>query len=237
MIRDDRIKEITLALFKQESERDKQKKIGASDFSDPCAYHLAKKLKGEPELPMKYWLSGKIGTAVHSFLEDAMEKADIDLLPELASKVVEQKIYLGELEGYGTINSKPDLVLVEGEHLVDWKTSTRDKSRKMQRVLFEQAELPDVEYSIKKYYTQAQIYAWGMNKAGTKIDGCSLVFINRDGTTENDIWSWTFEYDEEHAQTAWDRLVAIWDGLSKGAQLEQFARDENCFKCKVSDPA
>jgi hypothetical protein len=39
MITDTRIKELTLGLFKQESERDKQVKVGASDFSDPCEYH------------------------------------------------------------------------------------------------------------------------------------------------------------------------------------------------------
>ena len=53
MITNQRMRDIAVSLFKQESDRDKQKKIGASDFSDPCAYHLAKKLLGEPEDPMK----------------------------------------------------------------------------------------------------------------------------------------------------------------------------------------
>jgi hypothetical protein len=48
MITDNRIREMALGLFKQESARDKQKKVGASDFSDPCEYHLAK--KKEPHL-------------------------------------------------------------------------------------------------------------------------------------------------------------------------------------------
>lgn len=237
MLTNQRVRDITLSLFKQETERDKQKKIGASDFSDPCAYHLARKLSGLQEEPMKYWLGGKIGTATHSFIEDAITKADLEELPELASAVVEEKIHLGELDGYGTINSKPDLVLVEGQHLIDWKTSTRDKTRKMQKVLFGESSDASVTYSLKKYYTQAQIYAWGLNKAGTKIDACSLVFINRDGTTENDIWAHTFEYDEAHAEAAWQRLEAIWGALQANPDLEQFDKDPDCFKCRIAEPA
>lgn len=237
MITNNRIQEIAVSLFKQESERDKQKKIGASDFSDPCSYHLAKKLLGHPEDPMKYWLGGKIGTAVHSFLEDAITKADLEQLPELKGCIVEEKIHIGELDGYGIISSKPDLVMVEGNHLVDWKTSTRDKTRKMQKVLFGESKDASVTYSLKKYYTQAQIYAWGKNNAGLPIDACSLVFINRDGTTENDVWSYTFDYDESHAKMAWDRLVAIWTALQSNPDPKQFESDPDCFKCKISEPA
>jgi hypothetical protein len=237
MITNSRIKEITLSLLQQKSERDEQKLIGASDFSDPCTYHLAKKLLRTPENPQKYWLGAKIGTGVHTLLEDAITKADLDLLPELKSAVVEQKIYLGELEGYGTISSKPDLVMIDDKHIVDWKTSTRDKSRKMQRVLFEDAKLSDVQYTLEKYYNQTHAYAWGENNAGIEIDGCSIVFVNRDGTTENDIWTWTFDYKPEYAQMIWDRLVAVWQGLVENPDPEQYDRHPECFKCKVTDPA
>ena len=237
MITDKRMHEITSALMKQTSERDQQKKIGASDFSDPCAYHLAKKLLGVPDAPFKYWMGAKIGTAIHSLLEDAITKADLADVPELASAVVEKKIYLGELKGYGTINSKPDLVMVDSGHLVDWKTSMRAKTKKMQQVLFGEKTDADVSYTMKKYYAQAQIYAWGLNREGTPIDGCSLVFINRDGTTDTDIWTWTFPYDERYAQSAWDRLETIWKTLQSNPDPEQFERDDHCFKCKVTDPA
>lgn len=237
MLTNTRVQDIALELLKQKSERDGQKKIGASDFSDPCSYHLAKKLLGVPELPAKYWLGAKIGTAIHSLLEDAVEKADLTQLPELEGAEIEKKIYLGELEGYGTISSKPDLALVRDNHLIDWKTSTRDKTRKMQRVIFEEKPDQAMIYTIQKYYTQTQIYAWGLNKAGTPIDGCSLVFINRDGTTDSDVWSYTFEYSEEYAKSTWERLQSIWSGLKADPTPEQFDRHPECFKCKVTDPA
>lgn len=223
--------------MKQVSERDAQKKIGASDFSDPCAYHLAKKLLGEKEGPSKYWLGAKIGTSIHSLLEDAISKADLEELPELKGAEVEKKIYLGTLDGYGDINSKPDFAMIKEKHLVDWKTSTRPKVKKMQSVLFDEKNDPATNYTIQKYYTQLQIYAWGLNKAGIEIDGCSLVFVNRDGTSDSDIWSYTFEYSEEYAQGAWDRLETIWAGLQADPTPEQFSRHAECFKCKVSDPA
>ena len=235
-ITNDRINEIALSLFKQQSERDAQKKIGASDFSDPCSYHLAKKLLGEIDPPAKYWMGAKIGTAIHALLEDAITKADLDEIPELATAVVEQKIFLGELDGYGTINSKPDLAFIDGKHLVDWKTSMRAKVKKLKAVAYGETDDAQYTYTLKKYYTQAQIYAWGLNRSGKTIEDCSLVFINRDGTSDSDVWTWTFPYLEAYAQSAWDRLESIWKALQDNPTPEQFERDDNCFKCKVTDP-
>jgi len=237
MIPDKRVKDIAVALLRQQSDRDKQKLIGASDFSDPCAYHLAKKLIGESDDVQKYWLGAKIGTGVHTVLENAIENVDLAEIPELEGALVERKIVLGELPGYGVIKSKPDLAMVKGTHLVDWKTTLRPKSRKMQRVLFEDADLPDMQYTLEKYYAQTQIYAFGLNKDQISIDGISVVFVNRDGTTEDDVWTWTFEYNPEYAQKAWDRLVGIWDSLQADPSPEQFDRHPECFKCKVTDPA
>lgn len=237
MIKDERVKEIALELLKQKSDRDEQKLIGASDFSDPCAFHLAKKLLGEPEQPAKYWLGAKIGTAIHLLLEDGIAKANLDELPELSGALVEHKIVLGELEGYGTIKSKPDLASVAGKHLIDWKTTSRDKLKKIQQVVYGEKDIPDTFYSVKKYFAQAQIYAWGLNKAGVEIDGCSLVFINRDGTTDSDVWTYTFEYSEQYAAGAWGRLENIWSKLQENSDPSQFDRHTSCFKCKVTDPA
>lgn len=237
MIPDRRVKEIAVALLRQQSDRDKQKLIGASDFSDPCSYHLAKKLLRVDDDVQKYWLGAKIGTGVHTVLENAIENADFAELPELEGALVERKITLGELAGYGVIKSKPDLAMVKGNHLVDWKTTLRPKSRKMQRVLFEDADLPDMQYTLEKYYAQTQIYAWGLNAEGIEIDGISVAFVNRDGTTEDDVWTWTFDYKPDYAQKAWDRLVTIWEGLSMGFEPDKFDRHPECFKCKVTDPA
>jgi len=235
MITSDRIKDLSLSLFKQESARDKQKKIGASDFSDPCEYHLAKKLMGQSSGEFKYWMGAKLGTATHEFLETRIPLSDMSEFPEFDGALIEQTITLGELEGYGVIKSKPDLVLVNGNHLIDWKTSKRDKSKKLQNVIYGLKDDEESSYTLKKYFAQAQIYAWGLNAGGVKVDGCSLVFINRDGTYDPDVWDWTFPYDETFAVSMWDRLVAIWSDLQAGRDLESFEREPFCFNCKVLD--
>ena len=234
-MKDSQVRELTVALLTQSTERDRQRKVGASQISDPCTYHLARALITTGEAPIKYWLGAKVGTAIHMLLEDAVEKADLTAMPELEGAQVEQKILLGELDGYGTISSKPDLMLVKENHLIDWKTSTRDKSKKMQRYLDDPSipTLKDVGYTIQKYVAQVQLYAWGLAKAGTPADNCSLVFINRDGTTENDIWTYTFDYSEELAVQLWDRLVNLWTAIKAGVDLEQLDRNEHCFKCAI----
>jgi hypothetical protein len=182
-------------------------------------------------------MGAKVGTAIHEFLEARIETVDLDEFPEFASARVEQTIVLGELEGYGTIKSKPDLALVEGKHLVDWKTSKREKSRQLQSVVLGEAKDTKVAaestYTLKRYFAQAQIYAWGLNNGGTEIDACSLVFINRDGTYDPDVWTWTFPYDEAFAQSMWDRLARIWAEVQSGKDIEEFQREEHCFDCKV----
>ncbi len=235
MLTNKRVEEIALGLLKFESERDKQKLIGASDFSDPCAFHLAKKLLGNKQESRKYWLGAKIGTGVHTLFEEAIPKIDLNAYPELAGAIVEKKIFLGELSGYGTINSKPDLAMVNAGHLVDWKTSSRDKSRKMQRVIHEEANLPDMMYTLEKYYNQTQSYARGLNAEGIEIDGCSIVFVNRDGSSDTDVWAWTFPYDKEYADKVWERLSIMWSALKVDPNPAQFQRHDQCFQCKVTD--
>lgn len=238
MLHDMQVKDLTVRLFKLQTERDKQRKVGASQISDPCTYHLAKALVGKPEPEFKYWLGGKLGTATHMFIEDAISKTDVAEFPELSGAVVEKKIILGELPNYGTVSSKPDLALIDVQHLIDWKTSTRDKSKKLQRVLdcwLNGVEPKDTSavYTLQKYIAQVQLYAWGLAKAGTPVDGCSLVFINRDGTTEADIWTHTFEYDESLAEAMWSRLEKIWAMLESGAGPGEFEQDGDCFKCNM----
>lgn len=229
-----RVKELAVGLLKQQTERDKQRKIGASQISEPCTYHLARSLTTFGDTPTKYWLGGVIGTAVHGLLEEREANPNLTEFPELEGCIIEEKIYLGELEDYGTINSKPDLVLTKGNHLIDWKTSTRDKSRKLQRVI-DNPEAKDSGsiYTLKKYTAQAQLYAWGLNNSGKNIDGISLVFINRDGTTEADVWDYTFEYSEEYALAVWQRLENVWAEIQAHAGLDSFERDADCFKCTM----
>lgn len=224
------IKELTLDLFLQESERDKQRKVGASQISDPCTRHLAKALMGDKEPPMKYWLGGKIGTAIHSFIESAISVSPDGIFDDA---FVEQKIKLGDVVGYGTVSSKPDLVLPSINHLIDWKTTSRKKIKAIKDLVDGIKASPASEYTLQKYIGQTQLYAWGLNQAGTKIDDITIVFINRDGTYDEDIWTYSIPYQEDIAVALWDRLVALWNELQDGAHPDNYPPNEHCFKCSM----
>lgn len=225
------LKSLATSLLRTETDRDKQYKVGASQISNPCTKHLAMDLAGIKQPPSKYWLGAVIGTAVHNALEAAIAKSDA---PELEGAVVEQKITLGEIPGYGVISSKPDLVLPKLNHLVDWKTSTRAKTKKIQAWVDGTKQDASTTYTMQKYIGQTQLYAWGVTQSGLQIDNISLVFINRDGTSESDVLEYTFGYDESIALALWDRLVVLWEELQGGAHPESYSGHPECFNCSVN---
>jgi hypothetical protein len=59
------------------------------------------------------------------------------------------------------------------------------------------------------------------------------VFINRDGTYENDIWTYTFDYDESIALALWNRVTALWYDLQDGVHPDSYLNDPQCFKCSI----
>lgn len=226
-----RLKNLAISLLNTRTERDGQKKVGASQISNPCTKHLALALAGVEQEPSKYWLGGKIGTAVHSAIENAIEHSDDEVLK---GALVEQKIILGELPDYGTVSSKPDLVLPAINHLVDWKTSTRAKTKKIQAWVDGVKQDASTTYTMQKYIGQTQLYAWGVKQSGLQIDNISLVFVNRDGTSDSDVLEYTFAYDESIAVALWDRLVVLWEELQSGVHPESYAGHPECFNCSVS---
>lgn len=235
---EDRVVEIAVGLLRQQTARDSQKLVGASQISDPCTRHLARALVVSGEAPQKYWLGARIGTAVHMLLEDAVTKADLDEFPELEGALIEQKIELGDVPGYGLVTSKPDLMLVKANHLIDWKTSKRDKMRKLSRYIDslrngEDSKDTDSAYTLQKYVAQVQLYAWGLTRAGHEVKDCTLVFVNRDGTNENDVWSYQFEYSEEFALAVWSRFINLWSEIEAGLDIDAIEPTSGCFKCDI----
>lgn len=224
------IKEATIGLFLQESDRDKQRKVGASQISDPCTRHLAHALVQSESAPQKYWMGGKIGTAIHGFIESAIAVSD-DVL--FADAIVEQKIVLGDVPGYGLVSSKPDLVLPSNRLLIDWKTTSRTKIKKIQNYVDGLKDDAASAYTVQKYLGQANLYAWGLNKSGTAIDDIALVFINRDGTYENDIYVLPTKYDEPFAVGLWIRLENLWSEIDNGAHPNDYPGHPECYKCSI----
>lgn len=224
-LEDEEVKRLIIDLLKNPGERDKQALIGASEIGNPCDYCVAHRLVKTPKKGSLYWLGAKLGTAMHRELE--FEEVKHIEVPEnyrfeaLEGALIEEKIVLGEIEGYGVIKSKPDLVLVKHNHLIDHKSSTKKRVAGY--------KLDGVP---KQYVYQQQLYAWGLNRAGVPIERISLSFVNRDGSTDNDVWIHSFDYDESLALRAWDRLESMWKWLQDGNDPDTLASAPGCFYCE-----
>jgi hypothetical protein len=88
-------------------------------------------------------------------------------------------------------------------------------------------------YTLQRYSAQVQLYAWGLTNMGVEVEDCSIVFINRDGTGESDVFTWTFPYSEEYAVSVWGRLESLWESIVMGADPEEFDKNPYCFRCKT----
>lgn len=219
-LRDDEIKQLIIDMLSKPSERDGQRLVGASEIGNPCDYCLACRLLGYERKENKWWLGARLGTAIHADLQELAETIPAKgRFRALEGALIETKITVGEIDGYGVIKSKPDLVLTGHNHLLDYKTSSKLKVSK-----YKLDGLP------QQYIIQQNLYAWGLNKSGITIDKCSLIFINREGSTDNDFWVATFDYDEEVAVKAWSRLQSMWNWL-RSNDVNDLKSDADCFYC------
>ena len=228
--------DLVRSLLAVPSERDKQRTIGASSFGSACDYCVAQDLVnggGENE----YALATSIGTAIHSHLEMLEEQ-------HLENPIIEEKIVLGELDGYGLITSKPDLVVpVEGTdewHLLDWKSSQLKKLKDYRKAYeteeaeHEFATLTSARFTMHKYFGQLISYARGLHLAGINVQRMSMVFIPRDGKKLSDIQAFDFWYDQGYADLVWERLEALWQYIAEGGDVNQLTSAPGCFPCEVS---
>lgn len=228
------VKRLILDLLKNPSERDKQRKIGPSGIGNPCDYCVGKALAATAESVVfrsRWWMGARIGTAIHETLEKEeekhVEKPASYHYEALEGALIEQKVFIGTLgHGYGDIYGSADLVLVKYGILVDHKTTTKDKLKR-----YKLDGIP------QPYVYQTMLYAMGLNKMGIKIDTITINFVCRDGSTDDDVWTYSIAYDEEKALRAWGRLEMIWDYLNGGddmqALLDELTSADDCFICNT----
>ncbi len=233
------IRETVLDLLREETERDKQRLVGASNLSNPCTRCLAQDMAGmlHDDLEVaprgNYYLGAVIGTAIHALLEErADEDRGINLLPE-------HRVIIGEIPGYGVLKSTSDLYVKDLAASVDYKTTTREKLGKYRTAV----QLPptdlDTEVIVKsrltlqQYDVQLNLYGKGMEDAGFPVETVNIVFICRDAKTEADVWVYSQPYRREIAERALTRAKKIWDALVSGKELDTFKSHHLCYRCNV----
>lgn len=236
------LKDILRGLWTPPTERDMQRLVGPSNLSNECSRCLAEDMLpmlGVPVLSEKpesqYTMGAKIGTAIHSYLEEEALKRD-DLIPET-------KVTVGEIKGYGVIKGTSDLYVPRLRTIVDHKSSTIAKVQ-VYRFLKQMDRLnniPDFETDehaksrkvIKRYKVQADLYGLGVENRGDEVKYVALNFIPRDAKTYDDLYVMEFDYDRESALRALARAQKIWDALVAGRDIATIKSDEHCFVCNV----
>ena len=234
---------MAIAVFAERTERDKQRLIGASNFSNPCDRCVADDLAGVEHEPNATWLPAVVGTAVHSLAEERLTKSE-SLREMFHHPKTEEKLELGEIKGYGMIKSTTDLYIPEMNICWDWKTTTRDKLRVYDTLFGLELEVPEDVYSdakynelrrhlktIEGYVYQLHAYGKGCVDAGLQVDSLAIGFVCRDGKDENDIKVFKVNYDPNLAQQVWDRVNLIWAYIQDGTGLDSFSSHPYCWYC------
>lgn len=193
------------------TERDKQKKIGPSGIGNPCPKCLGRELAGE-SAPGEFSLYPWIGTGVHHYMEHST-------FPDAEHEL---KLYVGEVEGYGSINGTTDIYWPDRKTIGDWKIVGLKKIK---------------QYRVKgiptQYRYQGQLYARGCELAGKVVDSVAIVFIPRDSGNVNDIWIHEEAYQPEMAQAALDRASMIY-AIVQESGWEDLPSDDDCWECNTS---
>ena len=217
-------------IFLRKTNRDKQRKVGASNISNECTRCLADDLLGIDRPQGPYNMGAKIGTAIHEFLEN--HNSDPTALKE-------HHVIIGEIPGYGTVGSTTDLYLPDEGLVIDFKTTDRDKLKWYKRANeeepsdYELTSISEARVTIERYQRQAQLYALGLENEGYHPTAVQIVFICRDGKiTDTDIYGLqAMEYDNEFAHAIFDRAAKLWAWLQEGNDPEQLPSHDHCYFC------
>lgn len=221
-----------LGILQAQTARDKQVSIGASNLSNGCTLCLARQMVAGQQSDINegmYWLGAKLGTAVHEYLDEHNPH------PDLVNG--EKRVIIGDIEGYGTVGSTTDAYFTESEICADWKTTTREKLKWIKLAIadepneYEVTKVREARFKLAAYQRQVWLYAKGLRNAGKTVTGCAIVFICRDGLNENDIWEWTFPFDEAKAEEAWNRGVRLWTWIQDGGNVEDLKPHPQCWPC------
>lgn len=226
-------RELMLELLKEPTERDLQSKVGASNFSQPCARCLADSLlhndEEEPDRP--YWAGSVIGTAIHLLLEERVRELHPDWLTE-------QRVVFGDVPEYGTVKSTTDLYIPEHYQVHDHKTTTKAKLPNIKEAFtteptqYDTSTMISARNKVTGYRYQGQAYGLALTRMGYRVDWVSLGFVCRDAVGDNDIWGWVEPYDSDVAERVWDRLVQLWEWLQKGNDPVTLPSASGCYTCE-----
>lgn len=216
-----------LSIMKRPTDRDQQVKVGASNISNMCTRCLAEDMSAAGgDNPQKYWMGAWHGTAMHERLEELVPYWNSDAIPE-------SRVIIGEIEGYGPVKSTSDLY-IDGS-VVDWKSTTRAKVTFNMRALetepdkYEVTKVTEARHKVQGYVNQLMLYGLGQENAGREVKEIVIVFIARDGLTDDDVHVYSEPYNRQRALDLMSRAQNIWDWLQEGNDPTELEHQRWCF--------
>lgn len=228
---------LILGSITKPSERDKQVKIGPSAVGG-CAYCVAYTMAHKlPEKPLPrgdegFGYAAWIGTMCHEWLENHLDLGDD------YSQNHEEKLYIGEIEGYGSLKGSCDLYVPELAMTFDWKFPGKWSFEKLQLALkkgsiaekrgdpITREHLPSTQYRF-----QQQLYAHGQHLLGRPIEECAIVFFPRHSNDVNDVTFWSEPYQPAMVEAAFARTNQIWEDVQNGELSEIPSDFGSCYTC------
>ena len=185
--------------------RSQQKRIGPSEIGNPCDRRIGYKLLGQPERDRGDAWKPTVGTAVHTWIEAALDDDDTRLqndhdwrLPvDVLTWITEQTVTVGYLADGTAITGSCDAYHRPSRTVIDHKVvgvaSLRDKK----------ANGPGSQYR-----TQVHLYGAGFVMAGIPVDTVAINFLPQNGNL-TDGWWWEEPFDMGIAAQAIVRLRTI----------------------------
>lgn len=165
-----------------------------------------------------FGLGAWIGTAVHYWMDNHIE------LPDVPGVIKEQKNFIYELEGYGTIKGSTDWF--GAGHVVDYKVLGKANFDKL-RMAYKQEpnKIPTMTYR-----AQQHLYGYGWEQLGYKVESVNILAIPKLSNDPDDIRWYTERYSRDIAIKYLDRLEKIWKYVREG-KLEELPSEADCYVC------
>lgn len=203
--------------------RSQQTVIGPSELGTPCARRLGHRLTGTPEVNRRTAWKPTVGTAVHTWLEDAFTQANAG---QPARWLTEMRVAVGDVAGV-SIEGTCDLYDLHTCTVVDFK-------------ILGAASLKDKRLNGpgEQYRTQVHLYGRGFAQRGLPVDTVGILGLPQNGDL-HDAWWWTEPYDEQIAVDALTRAdaVAAFLALNPGQVGRLPTADAWCSSCPWHLPA
>lgn len=181
------------------TDRNRQRAIGASQIGAACMRQLAHRAAGTKPSNITDPLRAFIGTGVHDALAGLFDRLDAGSGRWLIEHPVRYRGVPGTVDLFDRLTGT----------VVDWKTSTMAKLRRVQQ-----------SGPTSAYVTQLQLYGAALAAAGETVHTLALAYIPVDGLLDQ-LWVWRTTPDPRAADAAVDRLNAI-----THAELDSVARTD-----------